>query len=154
MCGECCQFTLQSVGHLRGSCTPDCKHTELAALTSPYGGEEQHSSYHLLRCLQSHQKYSLKGQAGQVEALRQVKRNPLSLSSPQRALCCSGHTASDIQVSLLRACLSIAPCPVYRAVHIVVLWFQTGRFIIQQLFRFWETHLLKTTKLREIRQVK
>lgn len=55
----------------RVPCTPDCKHTELAALTSPRAGEEQHSSCHLLRCLQSHQRYSLRWQAGQAEASRQ-----------------------------------------------------------------------------------
>lgn len=131
----------------RVPCTPDCKHTELAALTSPGGGEEQHLSYHLLR--QSHQRYSLKRQDGQVEASRQG-RETLYLS----ALCCSGHTASDNQVSLLRAQLSMTPYPGYHAVHVVVLLFQTERFIIQQLSRFWETRLLKTTKLREIQQVK
>lgn len=84
-CDERCQFTPQGVGQLRGPCTPGCKHTELAALASPCGGEEQHSSSHLLRCLQCHQRYSLKWQAGQVEGSRQVRENPYILAAHSAA---------------------------------------------------------------------
>lgn len=73
------------------------------------------------------------------------RRNTLPASSPRRALCCWGQTASNTQVSPFSARLGITLYPAYCAVQIAVLLFQTGRFIIQQLSRFWETRLPKTT---------
>lgn len=73
------------------------------------------------------------------------RRNTLPASSPWRVLCCRGQTASDTQVSTFSGLLGIALYPVHRAVQVVVLLFQTGRFIIQQPSTFWETCLPKNT---------